>query len=153
MQHKVAENVLTNLAALAVPQNLAFKQLLDNPRLPGNDLNLQDVLWPLHVLSLPHGRTLDEVSMRISWLIPQIDPTISPAKTMIGMLDDLIHKVAATEYKPWHSMSAVERATVNLVVAYLFLRWPQNRERIARALLIAPELAPNTDPNVSGKAP
>jgi hypothetical protein len=101
----------------------ALVALSENPRLDDVQPSVEDITWPLHVLLLPKIDRFKDVEDRVGFILDQIDASASKAQHGD---EDL----------------GVSQAYDRVMQAYLFLRWPQNRERVSAALEITPDLAP-----------
>jgi hypothetical protein len=80
------------------------KSLSQNPRQPG-PFAIEDIAWPLELLSLPYVPSHEELGS----LIPAIDEVIAASGK---------------------SEAEITRARERVKQAYDFLRWPQNRARL-----------------------
>ena len=111
-----------------------LKSLSHNPRSCGIQLTDEEMVWPLEVLSLPSVGCYEEVEQRID--------------TLLSIMDQ-----CRTDHRRGVAGPALNEARDKVEAAYTFLRWPQNRERIAAALEIAPHLAPKSEEPTHMPAP
>jgi len=118
------EALILSIGTLPPPPGDTLAKLASTPRLSQQGLSIDEALWPLQVLSMPSAERFDELQARVEYLSARIDS-------------------CASRIPEGAKQEAVEAAKENVKLAYRFLRWPQNRERVANALQLFCELRPD----------
>jgi hypothetical protein len=120
------EAPIRRIEALPAPEPTNLAELSVNPRLRHVVLSDEAALWPLQVLALPQVPKFERLEPLTIEILERINEGAKDAPSGLRK-------------------TAAQTARDRLQVAYLFLRWPQNRELTEQALMRASNERPSPD--------